>query len=230
MLRKAAGRLLRSPLVREAASRGLQALGVPPQATKAVLAREAELAQRGGRAKVAELLAAGKAREAARLVAAATGTGLQQALPSPYAMQLSGVDDAAPIEFILSQDGRQYTAAPVAGIERMGGWYGFGQLDVASTPTPGRYYRIKKGDTFFGIIGRAFGLSAGGERLRKTQQVNAVPFNRRLWRPAPDSEKKWFPDGRVSFSPRFACDARDASARAERWTERGLLRESSTSP
>lgn len=205
--RKAAGRLLRSPLVREAASRGLQALGVPPQATKAVLAREAALVARGGRAKVAELLARGKSGEAARLVASVTGTGLQAAMPGPFPMALSGVDDAAPMEFVLYQDGRQYAAAPVAGIERMAGWYGFGQLDVADTPTPGRYYRIKKGDTFFGIIGQAFNLKAGGARLKKTQQVNAVPFNRRLWRPAPEGEKKWFPEGRVSFSPRFACDA-----------------------
>lgn len=205
--RKAAGRILRSKLVQEAAAKGLQALGIPPQATKAILEREAALARRGGRAKVAELIGAGRTKEAAALIAKVTGQGVVRgAMPS--GMSLGGYDASDNIVWTIQQSGREYPVAPVAGFERVGGWYGFGQLDIADEPTPGRWYRIKKGDTFFGVIGRAFGLGSGGTRLRKTQQVNNVAANRRVWGPTPaGNEQKWFPDGRVSFNPRFACDA-----------------------
>ena len=74
----------------------------------------------------------------------------------------------------------------------------------APQPTPGRFYQIKWGDTLFGITQRAYGASS----MEKVRLVNDSQYNRRFWRAAPVSERKMFPDGRISLSPRFAGDVR----------------------
>ncbi len=76
-------------------------------------------------------------------------------------------------------------------------------------PTPGRFYQIKLGDTLFEVAGQAYGVKAGAQRLELAKQINNANYNRRFWRAAPEGEKKWFPQGRVSFSPRFDCDLRN---------------------
>jgi hypothetical protein len=56
------------------------------------------------------------------------------------------------------------------------------------------------------VAGRAYEVKAGAERLGLAKLINNSNYNRRFWRYAPDGEKRWFPQGRVSFSPRFDCD------------------------
>ncbi|MFD2740288.1 hypothetical protein ACFSUD_11940 [Sulfitobacter aestuarii] len=69
----------------------------------------------------------------------------------------------------------------------------------------GKLYRIRRGDTLLGLAGRAYNVRPGSERQRLAQMINAHPFNQRFWRASGIS--KSFPQGRISFQPRFSCDA-----------------------
>lgn len=76
-----------------------------------------------------------------------------------------------------------------------------------SEPCPGQTYRIRKGDTLFGIAGKAFGVAAGAERLKHARQINEDSRNLRYHGPTPESEKKLLGERRISFLPRFSCEA-----------------------
>ena len=66
-------------------------------------------------------------------------------------------------------------------------------------PTPGRFYQIKGGDTLFEVAKQAYTVGT----LEAAVRINSSRYNRRFWKAAPSSERKMFPDGRISFSPRF---------------------------
>jgi V8-like Glu-specific endopeptidase len=72
-------------------------------------------------------------------------------------------------------------------------------------PTPGRFYRIRSGDTLYGVAGRAFGLGPGSARYTAARRINDSVYNLRF-RSAQLADNQ-FPAGRISFNPRFACDA-----------------------
>jgi len=74
----------------------------------------------------------------------------------------------------------------------------------ADTPTSGKFYQIKSGDTLFGIAKKAYDSGS----MEAARRINDSRYNRRFWRTAPASEQKMFPDGRISFSPRFNGDLR----------------------
>jgi hypothetical protein len=74
----------------------------------------------------------------------------------------------------------------------------------ASQPTPGRFYRITSGDGLFEITKKAYGTGS----MQSARLINESGYNRRFWKPAPASEQEMFPDGRISFSPRFNGDLR----------------------
>jgi hypothetical protein len=75
--------------------------------------------------------------------------------------------------------------------------------EVAVGPTPGKFYRIRYGDTLLGVAGQAFGVAAGEARLERARWINRSRYNDRF-RGEPTS---LFPEGLVSFNPRFAEDA-----------------------
>ena len=68
-------------------------------------------------------------------------------------------------------------------------------------PTPGRFYQIKGGDTLFEVAKKAYAVGT----LEAAVRINNSRFNRRFWKATPSSERKMFPDGRISFSPRFTA-------------------------
>ncbi len=75
-------------------------------------------------------------------------------------------------------------------------------------PKPGQYYTIKFGDALFRVAQRAYGSRECKGSVHCAKKINNHPYNRRFWRPAPKSEKKWFPNGRISFNPRFTGDVK----------------------
>lgn len=84
---------------------------------------------------------------------------------------------------------------------------------VASTPTPGRFYTIKRGVDAKGLLdlaARAYGVSAGQTRLRLAQRINDHPYNQRFV--LSQLATSAFPRGRISFSPRFNPDIRAQAA------------------
>ncbi len=73
-------------------------------------------------------------------------------------------------------------------------------------PTPGYFYRIRKGDTLLAIAGRAYHVSAGTQaRLDFARRINRHPLNRKFLRT--QSASSLFPEGLISFFPRHSCDA-----------------------
>jgi len=77
----------------------------------------------------------------------------------------------------------------------------------SDSPRPDAVYRIRKGDTLFGITSAAFGVSAGKERLRLARVINEDPANRPLWTDdISDNERSLFGGARISFRPRFTCE------------------------
>jgi len=71
-------------------------------------------------------------------------------------------------------------------------------------PTPGKFYQIKSGDSLFGISKKAYNSGS----MEAARRINDSQYNRRFRKSAPESERKMFPDGRISFNPRFVGDLR----------------------
>ncbi|HMO39599.1 MAG TPA: L,D-transpeptidase family protein [Saprospiraceae bacterium] len=96
----------------------------------------------------------------------------------------------------------------------------FEELDeeatVKTTPTPGAYYQIKRNDNLLTVVGRAYKVGEGNERLKLAQKVNNDPANRKFWRsPNNAFERGSFKDGIISFSPRFTCGEEQKVATAK---------------
>ena len=81
---------------------------------------------------------------------------------------------------------------------------------VATSPAPDRLYRIRKGNTLLPLAGEAYSVGAGGDRMHRAQLINRHPFN---WRfhvaPCRSFNKKFFPEGLVTFMLRFSCHDAD---------------------
>lgn len=192
------GKVARSPLLRELISQGGQAIGIPPQVTRGSLSAAGALNKRTG-GRLAQI-ARRNPRAALKLAAQAAAEGAAATMsPAPFGA----------VEF--DQDGHTWTGSPIVGFVGVDGVYAFGQLEVADSPTPGQWYRIKKGDTLLGITGRAYDLGAGGERLRRSKWINNVEANKVYHQPvSSDFYVKNYPDGIISFKPRWACEPEDA--------------------
>ncbi len=108
----------------------------------------------------------------------------------------------------VDQNGVTFAAQPVAAFGAVPGMYEFGALEVAEAATPGAWYRIKRGNTLFGIAGAAFGVGAGRERLKFARWINDAAANE----PYMDATlaDNLFRDGRISLRPRYACEPEDA--------------------
>lgn len=76
-----------------------------------------------------------------------------------------------------------------------------GIAPLTPTPTEGASYRIVYGDTLFGIVGRAYGVSPGAQRLALARAVNDAPENAGLRRVP--MEPSLFPAGRIAFNPPY---------------------------
>jgi len=200
---KVAGALARSPAFQQVASMGLQAVGVPGPVTKGVLAA-------GG-----NLQAAGGVRQLAKLAKRDPGKALSMAAQAAAAgAQAAG--GRMPFGCVeMQQMGSIYTASPVLAFVGVDGVYGFGQVDIATTPIPGRYYRVKSGDTLLGITGKAYNIGSGSERLRRSKWINNAQVNRVYWvKPQKDFNKEHYPDGIVYLTNAWASDP-EAALRGE---------------
>ena len=197
--RRILAKIMSSRIVQNMVSAALQVYGVPRRLTKGVLAAAAEILKKGGVVGLIRLLRKDP-KAAARLVAAAAKKGVQAAAR----MFGPEVVNGAPAVYEVTQDGRTFLAQPVVAIAGVPGLYEMGELDIMSTATPGRWYRVRKGDTLLGISRAAYGTS-GGTNLERARWINAVAANQYGF----DSSLRdnTFPSGRLSFSPRFASDA-----------------------
>ena len=203
--RKMKSKLLGSKLVQGLTSKALELFGVPAAATKAVLQREADLAKRGGRSKIVELLADGKSAEAAALIAGSfkgAAKGLTQGLKAKMSAMGSHYEAQHAGSVICQQGGASIPAAYVAGFYSANHMLGVDDvMNVTTTATPGAWYQVKKGDTLLGIAQAAFGKPG---RLGSAQRINAAPYNGRFWHaPKGDFNQKYFPAGQIALLPNY---------------------------
>jgi hypothetical protein len=81
---------------------------------------------------------------------------------------------------------------------------------LVTAPEPDRLYRIRKGDSLLPLAGKTYSVGAGGERMQRAQLVNRHPFN---WRyhvvPTTSFNKQFFPEGMLTFMPKFSCTDAD---------------------
>lgn len=188
-----AGQLARSPAFQQLASMGMQAVGVPAPVTKGALAAGGNLNAAGGVRQLAKLARRDPGR-ALSLAAQAAAAGAQAA---GGRMPFGAVE--------CQQMGTPFTASPVLAFVGVDGVYGFGQLDIAPTPIPGRYYRVKYGDSLLEVTGKAYGIGSGSERLRRSKWINNA--NQQYWvQPKSDFNVKNYPDGIVHMTNRWAED------------------------
>lgn len=118
---------------------------------------------------------------------------------------MSGLDDDG--RYVCTQGGCTFEVAPVCNITGVPG-LAMGELDVESSPTPGSWYRIKKGDTLFGITSKAYGVKPGSRRLKMARWINSARANRPMIDPG--NADKFFPRGRISFRARYSSDVEAA--------------------
>jgi len=214
-LRKIKSKIMGSKLVQSLTSKLLSVFGVPPAATKAILTREADLAKRGGRSKLIELVASGKLKDAAKMIGGglkAAGRGaISEGVAKLKTMIPMGAadDEAQGVGTYCTQNGQTFPAGYVAGFYPAEHMLGAADvMDVAASPTPGAWYQVKKGDTLIGIAGKAYGLPSGGARLRAAKRINAAPYNGRFWQePKGSFNQKHFTAGIVGLLPRYPVAA-----------------------
>jgi hypothetical protein len=78
------------------------------------------------------------------------------------------------------------------------------QGGITPDPTPGNFYQFERGDSLLSRVGDAYGVGAGGERLRLAKAMNAWDLNLRFHTsPKPGFTAKHFKQGIISLKPVF---------------------------
>ncbi|MEM8808279.1 MAG: hypothetical protein AAGF01_19845 [Cyanobacteria bacterium P01_G01_bin.38] len=81
------------------------------------------------------------------------------------------------------------------------------EVTVATRPTPGRFYQIRSGDNLLKIAGIAYRVGSGARRLAFAKYINGHPLNHRYYVKSQKTFiKQHFPEGIISFFPKFSCD------------------------
>ncbi len=231
--RKVLARAMNSKLVQNAVAGVLQAYGVPMRLTRGVIQAGASVIEQGGIAGFLRLLRKDK-KAAMRMIAVASKAGLKgSGIRRPRAfsgggyhdaeLRLAGLGalddhDATPDNvgtfYQLQQEtgpgrgfSRPFAAAPVVSITGLAGLFEIGESSIAADPTPGMWYAIARTDNLSNVSQRAFGTS-GRENYKRMKWINRSKANAYAF----DSTvtDNLFPNGRITFMPRFASDPMQA--------------------
>lgn len=194
-------KVLNSKIAQGIVGTALQAVGLPSAASRAFMSVAGNILKQGGIPALVRLIRKNP-KQAARMVAAAAKGGLKAAVG------LSGPEDTGVGEgYIMTQGGRRFSVQPVCALAGVPSLYGFGDLEIAATPTPGKWYRVKRGDTLYKVTRAAYGTT-GGANVERARWMNAVKANEYGFDPTlTDNLLK---GGRLSFNPKFAANAEDA--------------------
>lgn len=192
--------ILRSKWAQRIIGRGLSAIGIPARLTKMFMAAAGSLIKKVGVVGLIKLIRKDR-KKALRILAAAGKAGLKAAT------RLAGVDEDDPRGELLqtwtTQQGVEFPSQYIMGFVGAPGIYGQADIEVEPDPTPGAWYRIQKGDTLSSVARRAYGTK-GGANYERMKWINAIDANQYAF----DSSltDNLFPDGRISFRPKFASD------------------------
>jgi hypothetical protein len=200
-IRKLVAKLALSPVVQNVVGAALLSVGIPRAATKAVLEAGGSIIKQGGIPALIRMIRKDP-KAAMRMVAQAAKAGLKRAK-----QVFSGVEDVGQHE--IRQCGGRCAGHPVMALVGVPYVADFGELEISEAPAPGRWYRIRKGDTLLTVAQRAYSVPAGGERLKRANWINDAVANRPFF----DSSAKdnLFKKGKISFSPKWSSDPESAS-------------------
>ena len=186
----------------------LRAYGIPSRLTRGVLAAASSFIRAGGIIGFIRLLRKNP-KMALALAAKAARAGLQAA------GRMAGPDEGGPEFSELYQDGGVQPVQPVMGLVGVYGYGELGELETTPRPQPGRWYRVRKGDNLLTIAGAAYGLKAGGERLKRAKWINGARANA-PYRKASNRDNL-FPEGKLELQPDWSCD-NEKNIRGQRGT------------
>lgn len=100
---------------------------------------------------------------------------------------------------------KAFYAQPVIGLAGVFGAVEVGDNDVSTEPVPGRWYRIEQGDNLSKVAQEAYGTS-GGANYKRMKWINQAKANQPYFDPSVTDNL--FPNGRITFMPRFSSDNR----------------------
>lgn len=230
--RKVMAKILKAKWVQNIVAGILQVFGIPKRLSIGVIAAGASIIQQGGlsgfikllrkdrklamrmvaQAGKAGLKAAGLDVDKLRARRRARMSGLAYAGPAFSGMAALYDHDDAPnnvgTQYQIQQraQGRGWSqpfyAAPVVSLNGAFGVVEVGDNDIADTPTPGKWYRIQRGDALLSVSRRAYGTS-GGTNVKRANWINAANANANKRIP---SDNKWFQPEIITFMPAFADD------------------------
>jgi len=190
------GRVASNPLVQSVASTALRTVGVPGVVTRGAMTAAGRLARGQGR---------GLIHRGAQAVARRAKRNLASRSPMSAG---EGVESRTPM--VVEQGGRAFLAQPVCCMSGISGFYELGALDITSAPTPGHWYRIQKGDTLLTVAQKAYGSRK--DRYKHSKWINNATSNAHAFDPG--ATDNLFPNGRITFMPRFSDDP-EAAIRGE---------------
>lgn len=190
-----------SPVVQNVVGAALMSVGIPRAATKAVLEASGEILKKGGIPALIRMIRKDP-KAALRMVAQAAKSGLKRATQI-----FSGIEDEP--QYLVQQSGGQFHGQPVMALVGVPYVADFGEVEIAEAPSPGRWYRIKKGDTLLSITSSAYGVPSGGERLKRAKWINESHANAPFFDPA--AKDNLFKTGKISFAAKWASDPTQAS-------------------
>ncbi len=183
-IRKVVGKVLNSKFVQTIVAGVLQVFGVPMMVTKKLMTIAGNFAGKGGLIKLLKL-ARKNPKEALKFLAStvkAAGHGemLKQMKVPGFAGLSYGFTGFEPTLYQVRQDGGTFYGAPVEAIVGLPGVYEFGQaMELSPTPSTGRWYRVKKGDTLIDMVKRAYGPNNVKEHVRWVVSAQANAYARR---------------------------------------------------
>lgn len=210
-IRKITAKLMKSKIAQNIVGVALMSVGIPRAATKAVLEMSGQILEKGGIPALVRMIRRNP-KAAMQMVAQAAKAGIKRATQI-----FSGIEEFGQYE--IQQSGGRCTGHPVMALVGVPYVADFGELDISAKPAPGRWYRIKKGDSLLTVAQAAYGVPTG-QRLARARWINDAHANQPFF----DSSAKdnLFKSGKLSFSPKWSSDP-EAAAKGARGTSYAVI-------
>lgn len=199
-IRRVASKIMGSKFVQTIVAGALQIFGVPMALTRKLLEVASKFVGGGGLIKLLKGIRKNPKKVLQTIAKTVSAAGRSDLLKGVKGFGATGGYE--PVIYELEQSGVPFYASPVEGIVGMDGIFGDAGdgAEYAATPTPGYFYRVKKGDVPDTIARAAYGKAHPGGRW-----ISDSPTNRYATRPTQsDYEKKYYGERIISLLPKYS--------------------------
>lgn len=200
-IRKGIGKLLGSKFVQTIIAGALQVFGMPMRITKQILSVAGKFVGGGGLIKLLKGIRKNPKKVLKTLAKTVAAAGRSDLLKGVKGLSGPG-GGFEPVIYQLEQGGVPFYAAPVEGIVGLDGVFGDAgdSTDYSEKPTPGYFYRVRKGDNPSDIAEAAYGKALPGAKW-----ISQSPTNAYATRPTKTAfEKKYYGDRIISLLPKYS--------------------------